>query len=174
VGGVLPQHVGVELGVAGAAEPVLERHPHPPTAHVVAVGAVVVPAHPNPVGLQVADADLEGVSTRLGDLPPDPITTTGGQQGDAVGAGEAVVERLHPLVDPLAPVLPGLVEPLPVQRARIGPEDLAAQPLHRLDLDPPGAAELARALHRAHVALERLGPGELLQIRDALLAGPLL
>jgi hypothetical protein len=62
---------------------------------------------------------------------------------------------------------------LPVQLTRVGGEDLAAQPLHRLDLDPPGAAQPAGRLHRAHVTLECLRLGELLQLRHALLGGPL-
>jgi hypothetical protein len=75
-----------------------------------------------------------------------------------------VVEGLHPLVDPLALVLPRLVEPLAVQLARIEAEDLATEPLDRLHLDPPGPACPAGGLDSAHVALERLGPRELLQV----------
>jgi hypothetical protein len=171
LGGVLHQHMGVELRIARAAQPVLERHRQHAAPDVVAVGAVVVAAHPDPVALQVADAHLEGLGTGVGDLPPDAVAAAGGQQRHALGAGEAVVERLHALVDPLAAVLPRLVEPVSVQLARVGAEDLAAQPLDRLHLDPPGAAGPAGRLHRTHVALERLRPGQVLQVLDALLGG---
>jgi hypothetical protein len=73
-----------------------------------------------------------------------------------------VVEGLHAVVEPLALVLPRLVEPLPVQLARVSAEDLAAEPLDRLDLHPPAAAGSAGRLDEAHVALERLGARELL------------
>jgi hypothetical protein len=162
----------MKLRVAGAAQTVLERHRQQPAAHVVAVGAVMVAAHPDPVALQVADSDLKSLRPSLGYLPPGSITTTGREQGDALGGAEAVVERLHPLVDPLAAVLPRPLEPLPVQLAGVEAEDLAAQPLDRLDLDPPGPAELAGRLDRAHVPLERLGPRERLQVGGAPLGGP--
>jgi hypothetical protein len=68
-------------------------------------------------------------------------------------------------------VLPGPLEPLPIQLARVKPEDLAAQPLDGLDLHPLGAAQPAGGLHRAHVALERLRRGQRLQVLDALLGG---
>jgi hypothetical protein len=119
VGGVLDEDVGVELRITRAAEAVLERHRQHAGLDVAAVGAVVVAAHPDPVALQVADADLEGV---MG----------------------------------------------------VGAEHLAAEPLDRLDLDPLGAAQPAGRLHRAHVALECLRPRERLQVRHALLGGPLL
>jgi hypothetical protein len=48
-----------------------------------------------------------------------------------------VVEGLHPLIDPLAPVLPGASECFAIQFVGVQVEDLAAQPLDRLDLDPP-------------------------------------
>ena len=82
-----------------------------------------------------------------------------------------MVEGLYPLIDPLAPMLPRLAECFAVQLARIAAEDLAADPLDCLDLDPPGGAELAGRLDRPHVALERLGPGQRLQVLDALLFG---
>jgi hypothetical protein len=68
-----------------------------------------------------------------------------------------VVKGLHALIDPLAPMLPGTGECFAIQLARIGAEDLAAQPLDRLDLDPLRAAQPAGRLDRAHVTLERLG-----------------
>jgi hypothetical protein len=71
-------------------------------------------------------------------------------------------------------MLPGRAECFAIQRARVGIEHLAAQPLDRLDLDPPGAAQPAGRLHRAHVALERLRPPKVLQVLNALLDGPLL
>ena len=82
-----------------------------------------------------------------------------------------MVEGLHALVNPLPAVLPGLVEPLPMQLMRIDLEDLAAEPLDRLDLDPPGSVGPAGRLHRPKVTLERLRPSELLQVLDALLGG---
>src|SRR5512132_3281459 len=114
----------------------LEGHRHQPPDRRVAVGPVVVSAHPDAVALQIPDADLEGLVAALGQQPTDLGVAAGSQQRHALGAGEAVVERLHALVDPLATVLPGLVEPLPVQLARIGVQDLAAEPLDRLGLDP--------------------------------------
>jgi hypothetical protein len=83
-----------------------------------------------------------------------------------------VVEGLHPLVDPLPLVLPGASECFAVQLAWVGLEDLAAEAFDGLDLDSLGAAQPAGRLHRPHVALERLGSGLRLQIRDALLSGP--
>ena len=56
LGSVLDKHVGVEVGVAGAAHAVLEGHRHQPADRLVAVGAVVVAADPEAVALQVADA----------------------------------------------------------------------------------------------------------------------
>jgi hypothetical protein len=85
-----------------------------------------------------------------------------------------VVEGLHPRVDSLAAVLPGLVEPLPIQRAWAGAQHLAAQPLDGLDLDPLGAAQPAGRLDRPHIALERVRPGQRLQVLDALFGGPSL
>jgi hypothetical protein len=79
--------------------------------------------------------------------------------------------RLHALVDPLAPVLPGLVELLPVHRAGVDPEYLAAEALDRLDLDPLGATQSTGRLHRPHIAFQRLALGELLQLLDASLGG---
>jgi SagB-type dehydrogenase family enzyme len=169
--GVLHQDMRVELRIAGAAEAVLERDGEQPAAYVVAVGAVVVAAHPDPVGLQVVDADVEGLGPGLGDLPAELLAAAGGQQRYALRRAEAVVEGLHPLVDPLAAVLPGPLERLAIQLPRVGAEDLAAEPLDRLDLHPPGAAELACCLDRADVALERLRLGELLQVLDAVLGG---
>jgi hypothetical protein len=151
---------------------VLERHRQHAGVDVVAVGAVVVAAHPDPVPLQVANAYVEGLGPRLGDLPPEPITTTRREQRDALGAREAVVKRLHALVDPLAAMLPRSVEPLPVQLVGIDIEDLAAQPLHRLDLHPPAPAGPAGCLDGAHVILERLRRGELLHVLDAALDRP--
>jgi len=113
--GVLHQRVGVELRITQAAQPVLERHRQQSTPDVVAVGAVVITAHPDPVGLQVADADLERLIAGFGHLPADLVAAAGGQQRDALGAGEAVVEGLHPLVDPLPLVLPGPLKRLAVQ-----------------------------------------------------------
>jgi hypothetical protein len=65
-------------------------------------------------------------------------------------------------------VLPGASEGFAVQLARIDVEDLAAEPLDRLDLDPFGAAQPAGRLDRPDVPLERLAPGELLQVLSAL------
>jgi hypothetical protein len=134
----------------------------------------VVAPDTDPMPLQVADAHVEGFRSRFGDLLAELVAAAGGQQRHALGGAEAVVEGLHALVDPLAAVLPGPLESLAVQRARVEVEDLAAQPLDRLDLHPPGAAQPAGRLHRAHVALERLGPGEMLQVINALLGGPVL
>jgi hypothetical protein len=39
----------VEVGVAGAAHAVLERHRHQPPDRLMAVGAVVVPADSDPM-----------------------------------------------------------------------------------------------------------------------------
>jgi hypothetical protein len=85
-----------------------------------------------------------------------------------------VVERLHPRIHPLAAVLPRLLEPLPVQLPRIGAQHLAAQPLDRLHLDPLGPAQPTGRLNRAHVPLERLAPGELLQLGRPLVGRPRL
>ena len=78
-----------------------------------------------------------------------------------------MVEGLYSLVDPLAPMLPSAGEGFAVQLARVGAQDLAAEPLDRLDLDPLSAAQPTRCLDRAHVPLERLGPGQLLQLLAA-------
>jgi hypothetical protein len=51
----------------------------------------------------------------------------------------------------------------------VDPEQLAAEALDGLHLDPLGAAEPAGRLDRAHVTLERLGAGQLLQILNAAL-----
>jgi hypothetical protein len=162
----------VEVGVAGAAHAVLEGHRHQPTGHLVAVNPVVVAADPDAVALQVADRHGEGLGPSLGQQPPGLRVGAGGQQRDALGGAEAVVEGLHPFVDPLAPMPPGAGECFAVQLARIDLEDLAAEPFDRLGLDPLGAAQPAGRLDRPHVALERLGSGQCLQIRDALLSGP--
>ena len=151
--------MGVVLRVTGAAQAVLERHRHQPADRLVAVGPVVVAAHPDPMALQVGDGGLEGVSAGLGHLPADRVAAAGGQQRHALGGAEAVVKRLHPLIDPLAPMLPRLAECFAVQLVGIVAQDLAAEPLDRLHLDPPGAAQPAGRLDRPHVALERLGPG---------------
>jgi hypothetical protein len=83
-----------------------------------------------------------------------------------------VVEGLHPLVDPLALVLPRAVEALAEQLAGVPAQDLATEPLDRLHLDPPRAAGPAGGLNGAHVALERLGPRELLQVLHTALGRP--
>src|SRR5919112_2389900 len=83
-----------------------------------------------------------------------------------------MVKGLHPLVDPLAAVLPGPLEPLPVQLPWVDAEDLSAEPLDGLYLDPLGAAQPTGRLDRTHIRLERLGPGQRLQVLDALLGGP--
>jgi len=163
--------VGVVLRVTGAAQAVLERHRYQPADRLVAVGPVVLPAHPGPVALQVGDCRLEGVRSRLGHLPPHQVAAARRQQRHALGRAEAVVEGLHPLVDPLALVLPRLAECFAVQLARIAAEDLAAESLDRLHLDAPRAAQPAGRPDRAHVALERLGPSQLLQLAHPLLGG---
>jgi hypothetical protein len=137
----------------------------------VAVRAVVVAAHAEAVAFQVADRDLEGLGPSFGQQPPHLGAAGGGQQRHALGRGEAVVEGLHPGIHPLAAMLPGASEGVAVQLARVGAEDLAAEALDRLDLDPLSATQPAGRLHRAHVALERLGPGQLLQLLHPLLGG---
>jgi hypothetical protein len=82
-----------------------------------------------------------------------------------------VVEGLDSLIDALAPMLPRLVEPLPIQLARVDVQHLAAEPLDGLDLDSSRAPQPAGRLDRAHVPLERLGPGQLRQVRNTLLVG---
>jgi hypothetical protein len=82
-----------------------------------------------------------------------------------------VVEGLHPLIDPLPTVLPCLVEPVPVELARVGAKHLAAQPLDRLDLHPLRAAQPAGRRDRAHIALERLRVREVLQLAHLLVGG---
>jgi hypothetical protein len=69
-------------------------------------------------------------------------------------------------------MLPGPRECFAVQLAGIGAQDLAAQPLDRLDLNPPGAAQPAGRLHRPDIPLERLRPGQRLQLGDFLFSGP--
>ena len=149
----------------------LEGHRHQPPDRLIAIGPVVVAADAEAVAFQVADRNLEGLAAAVGQQPPDLGAAAGGQQRHALGRGEAVVEGLHPLVDPLAPMLPGGGEGFAVQLARVGAQDLAAEPLDRLDLDPLSAAQPTRCLDRAHVPLERLGPGQLLQLLNALLGG---
>ncbi len=158
------------LRVARPADPVLERDPQQPTPGEVAVGAVVLAAHPDPMLFQVAQRDLERLAARVGDLPADLLTTAAGQKRDALGAGEAVVQGGHALVHPLAAVPPRLIERRAVQLVGVDAEHLAADPLDRLDLDPLGAAERAGRLHRPNVIGERLGAGELLQLDNAPLA----
>ncbi len=156
LGGVLHQHVGVVLRVAGAAHAVLERDPQQP-----------------PAGL-VADRHLERLRAGRGDLPAYPVAATAGQQADALRAREAVVKRRHPPVDPLALVLPRLVESLAVQAVRVDAEHLAGDPLDGLDLDPPGGARRAGCLYRADVPGERLGRGEGVELLDTLRSGLVL
>jgi hypothetical protein len=140
LGGVLHQDVGVAVGVAGAAHAVLEGHRHQPPGRLVVVGAVVIAADPEAVALEVADRRLEGVGASVGQQPAGLGAADGGQQRHALGAGEAVIEGLHSLIDPLAPVLPRPLEPVPIQLAGVSPEHLAAEPLDRLYLHPLGAA----------------------------------
>jgi hypothetical protein len=136
LGGVLHQHMGVSMRVTGAADPVLERDPQQPTNGPLAVGAVVVASDSDTVALQVGDRHLQGLRPGGGDLGADALATAGGQQRDALGRVEAVVEHRHPAIHPLAAILPGPVEALPVQLMRVDAEDLAAQPLHGLNLHP--------------------------------------
>ena len=83
-----------------------------------------------------------------------------------------MVEGLHPLVDPLAPMLPGRIECFAIQLARVDAEDLAAQPLDRLDLDPPGARPAGRPPATERTSpLSALDPASCLQVLDALLGG---
>jgi hypothetical protein len=58
LGGVLDQHVGVVVGVAGAAHAVFEGHRRQPPCRRVAIRAVVVAADPEAMAFQVADGDL--------------------------------------------------------------------------------------------------------------------
>jgi len=171
LGGVLDQDVGVAVGVASAAHAVLERHRHQPTNCLVAIRAVVVTPDPEAMALQVGDGCLEGFGASFGQQPPHLVAATGGQQRHALGGAEAVVEGLHPLVDPLTPVLPGPLEPLPVQLAWVGVQHLAAESLDCLDLDSSRASQPTRRLDRPHVALERLGPDKRLQLLDPLVGG---
>jgi hypothetical protein len=83
-----------------------------------------------------------------------------------------VVKGLHPRIHPLAAMLPCAGECFAVQLVGVGAQHLAAQPLDRLHPDPPGAAQPAGGLHRAHVTLERLRPGQFLQVLNALLGRP--
>jgi hypothetical protein len=78
LGGVLDEHVGVEVGVAGAAHAVLEGHRHQPTHRLVAVGAVVVTADPDAMALQVPNGDGEGFGAALSQQPPSLWAAGGG------------------------------------------------------------------------------------------------
>jgi hypothetical protein len=49
------------------------------------------------------------------------------------------------------------------------PSTFAADSLDRLDLDPPRPAQPAGRLNWAHIPLERLGAGQLLQVLNTLL-----
>jgi hypothetical protein len=149
----------------------LEGHRHQPPDRLIAIGPVVVAAHAEAVALQVANGDLEGLGPAVSQQPPHLGAAAGGQQRHTLGGGEAVVERLHPFVDPLASMLPRLVEPLPIQLTRVDTQHLAAEPLGRLDLDPSRAPQPTGCLDRAHVTLERLGAGHFLQVGDFLLGG---
>jgi hypothetical protein len=160
LGGVLDKDVGMAVGVAGAAHAVLEGHRHQPPSRLVAVSAVVVAPHPEAMALHIADREHEGLGPSFGQQPPHPWAAGSGQQRHALGAGEAVVEGLHPLIDPLTPVLPRLVEPLPVQFVGVTGEDLAAQPLDRLDLDPPGGASRQAACTERTSPLSALDPAK--------------
>jgi hypothetical protein len=146
---------------------VLEGHRRQPSNRLVAIGAVVVAADAKTVALQVGDGDGEGLGPSFGQQPPGLRATASGQQRHALRRAEAVVERLHPRIHPLAPMLPSRGKCFAVQLVGVQAQDLAAQPLDRLDLDPPGAAQPAGRLHRAHVTLERLRPGQLLQVLNA-------
>jgi hypothetical protein len=70
-------------------------------------------------------------------------------------------------------VLPCGIERLPIQAAGVDLEQRAADPLYRLDLDPPGAARAAGRLDRPHVAGQRLGAGQSGQLGDVLGVGVL-
>jgi hypothetical protein len=70
-------------------------------------------------------------------------------------------------------VLPRLLERLPVQRQRVDLQQHAAEPLHRLDLHPLGAAGPAGRLDRPHVTGERLGTGQPGQVVNAAVGGVL-
>ena len=54
---------------------------------------------------------------------------------------------------------------------RVDAQNLAAESLDDLDLDPLCAAEPEGRLDRAHVTLERLGSGQCLRFLDALVVG---
>jgi hypothetical protein len=75
----------------------------------------VVAAHAEPMALQIADGDLEGLGAAVGQQPAGLGAGAGGQQRHALGGAEAVVEGLDPLIHPLAAMLPRLVKPVPVQ-----------------------------------------------------------
>jgi hypothetical protein len=163
--------MGVVLGVAGAAHAVLEGHRHQPGGRLIAVGAVVFAAHADAVALEVADGDAEGFGAAFSQQPPGLRVGAGGQQRHALGRAEAVVEGLHPRIHPLAPMLPGTHECFAIQLVGVQVQDLAAETLDRLHLDPLGPAEPAGRLDRAQVALERLGGGQVLQLLNTLLVG---
>jgi hypothetical protein len=90
-----------------------------PPDRLVAIRAVVVAPNPEAVALQIADGDLKGFGAAVGQQPAGLGAGASGQQRHTLGGAEAVVEGLHPLIHPLAAMLPRLVKPVPVQLPRI-------------------------------------------------------
>jgi hypothetical protein len=128
-GGILDQHVGVPLGVALAAGPVIKGGRGDP-ASAIPVDAVVAPADPHGFLFQPAQDLADGGVTGGLDLRSDFRAASGRQQADAFRIGERQIKGCDSRVDPLADILACFRIRVAVQLFRIPIQDCPAQPFH--------------------------------------------
>jgi hypothetical protein len=117
-GGVLDQHVGVPLGIALAAGPMIERGRGEP-ASAEAVDAVVAAADPHRLLLQPTEHLPDGGMPGGLDFRSDFRAGSSGQQAYAFRIRKRQIKGRHSGVDPLADMLSCFRVRIAVQLFRI-------------------------------------------------------
>jgi hypothetical protein len=138
--GVLDQHVGVPLGVALAAGPMIKRGRGDP-ASGEPVDAVVAPSHIHRFLLQpsqhLPDGDMAGGL----DFCSDFRAASGRQQAHTLRIGKRQIKGRHPGVDALADMLACFRIGVAVEFFRIPVENRLTDPFHHHCRDLPGTGK---------------------------------
>jgi hypothetical protein len=140
-GGVLDQHVGVPLGVAFAAGPVIEAGGGD-AASAEPVDAVVAAADPDRLLFQPAQHGPDGHMAGGLDFRPHFRAASGGQQAHAFRIRKRQIEARHPRIDPLAGMLTGFRVIRAIEVLRIPVKDHMTHLLHHYRRDLPSGRSM--------------------------------
>jgi hypothetical protein len=167
--GVLDQHVGVPLGVALAAGPMIKRGRGDP-ASGEPVDAVVAPSHIHRFLLQpsqhLPDGDMAGGL----DFCSDFRAASGRQQAHTLRIGKRQIKGRHPGVDALADMLARFRKGIAIEFFGISTKGSPAHPLHRDSRHLPSSGNALQLLPEPLTVdqftnLNPTGGGKLLQRR---------